>query len=922
MFKYQVQLYILDQRVELFDSETIVMKSKIQDVRDVSKVFTDFSHEFTIPASKTNNRILRHILSPEATGLDPRAYHRAYIEINNNPFRQGFVLINAGEYRSGRLYSYKVRFMGGLVALSRALNDDFLTDLDGLRSKLDSELGFSSLAARNTAIRDFFETVPADTDDYTITLNAFEDGFFYDSRGTDDDSRRQDYRNIYFGNTENNNRSYNGVDLDRLRPSIRATRILEEIENQYRDSEGNRIIQFSRGFDANGLPTANPANVVQSDFLNGRRFTDLFMLLHSKIESEDLESRPSETLVFDRVWPQVLADNPASDGALIVGDSAISQGVINNPPNTTSRFDVYVDNDESGEVRSSRFYVDATITVTGGDWKLSLYNLTDNEEVWSTGATSGTYQSSNQGNDYVEIRDAGSGGRNQFDPQRLNSDGIGRGELLTFSTQGRKVLEFRLQRAEGATVTASDIRIKSSIRTRVRGFIFNDLEVNAKVTQNTVAIAPGTSSQDSFLIDYRIPKIKLLDLITGWWKMFNLVAYVEQDADGNDLIVTRELDRYYNDGRNYDLTEWVDSQEFKIEAPTFFNPIIFKYKDPSTLLAKEFFDENKDLRKYGYGSLSYDSEDAGFNFQLPYKEYKVELPFETIVLTGVVDENNVDLNTDIVYGWIVNESRSPTSPGPIFHYNEHVMPAGEFLGRDHLGMPVQVSNYNALTKSLIRDGNEVQSLTFGVENIERQTYAAGEGVQTQSTLFNNLYQNYIRRVFNQRARVYKFKGRLPAGIASDLTLADTVVISNNQYSINESEIDTSTGKVNLELISLNTAVADIPPEIIDFVAPLSVTVRQSPPNPVTLATVTFIASVTGGTGTNTFRWTVNNVVQPSTSNQLILTSFSEGDEVQVTVSSGTDSATHDPIIIQRGDNRLLRENGDFILTEDDCNILI
>ncbi len=61
----KVTLYIKDtydeyQMVDLFDDETISVTSKIQDIKDVSKIFTDFSQSFTLPASKTNNKIFAH----------------------------------------------------------------------------------------------------------------------------------------------------------------------------------------------------------------------------------------------------------------------------------------------------------------------------------------------------------------------------------------------------------------------------------------------------------------------------------------------------------------------------------------------------------------------------------------------------------------------------------------------------------------------------------------------------------------------------------------------------------------------------------------------------------------------------------------------------------------------------------------------
>ena len=38
-----VQLYIEDERIDLFDDETIELTSAIQNVRDIAKVFADYS---------------------------------------------------------------------------------------------------------------------------------------------------------------------------------------------------------------------------------------------------------------------------------------------------------------------------------------------------------------------------------------------------------------------------------------------------------------------------------------------------------------------------------------------------------------------------------------------------------------------------------------------------------------------------------------------------------------------------------------------------------------------------------------------------------------------------------------------------------------------------------------------------------------
>ena len=62
--RLQPQLYVdtsgnplgepIFERVEFFDFESIELNSSIQDVRDIAKVFTDYSQGFSVPASKKN----------------------------------------------------------------------------------------------------------------------------------------------------------------------------------------------------------------------------------------------------------------------------------------------------------------------------------------------------------------------------------------------------------------------------------------------------------------------------------------------------------------------------------------------------------------------------------------------------------------------------------------------------------------------------------------------------------------------------------------------------------------------------------------------------------------------------------------------------------------------------------------------------
>jgi hypothetical protein len=64
----KLQLYIEGQRVEMFEDETVSLTQSIQNIKDPSKIFTDFSKTFSLPASKTNNKIFKHYYNYDIVG--------------------------------------------------------------------------------------------------------------------------------------------------------------------------------------------------------------------------------------------------------------------------------------------------------------------------------------------------------------------------------------------------------------------------------------------------------------------------------------------------------------------------------------------------------------------------------------------------------------------------------------------------------------------------------------------------------------------------------------------------------------------------------------------------------------------------------------------------------------------------------------
>ena len=77
----------------------------------------------------------------------------------------------------------------------------------------------------------------------------------------------------------------------------------------------------------------------------------------------------------------------------------------------------------------------------------------------------------------------------------------------------------------------------------------------------------------------------------------------------------------------------------------------------------------------------------------------------------------------------------------------------------------------------------------------------GTNQEWAGTLFNNYYTNYIGDVFNEKRRILKFEAYLPLKIIYKLQMNDVIIINNEEYIINNININLNTGKSSLELLN-------------------------------------------------------------------------------------------------------------------------
>ena len=126
-----VRLYIEGVRVDLYEEQAIEIKNSISDSSDIKKINTDFSKDFTVPASNENNKTFKHYYNANVDNtFDARTKVGGVIELSGVPYRFGKVSLLKVNVKKGKPESYTIKFVGNLVDLKKKFGKDELSSLD------------------------------------------------------------------------------------------------------------------------------------------------------------------------------------------------------------------------------------------------------------------------------------------------------------------------------------------------------------------------------------------------------------------------------------------------------------------------------------------------------------------------------------------------------------------------------------------------------------------------------------------------------------------------------------------------------------------------------------------------------------------------------------------------------------------------
>ncbi|MAY52539.1 MAG: hypothetical protein CMC75_04665 [Flavobacteriaceae bacterium] len=741
------------ERVDFFSFESIELNSSFQDVRDISKVFTDYSKTFSVPASPVNNKIFKHYYNSNVeNGFDARIKQKAEIYLNGVLFRVGYVRLTKATFKGSRPHSYRITFFGALTKIQNVIGVSELSEL----SSLDKYNHTYNIDNVNNGFRTGLELsstgmISGAGKDIVYPSISASEKWFYDSSGSTApvEFNQGHSANIYDSSSDG---SY-GINWLNLKPAIKVKHIISAIEDKYSS------IDFS------------------DDFFGTAEFDDLYMLLHSnKGALAPKSSSNADTSVTYRVG----TDNTDSDFSL-------SSGTDRRPMTT------YWESVFPNKVRVFQYHVIVDVT-----------NVTK-----SGGGTNPIYTIEVLDGNTVIDRSVGLNGDSQTTTvlcteNRREWDNINvrisstENELATFDLEVElKKVRFKVNR----------IGVTDEYICDVQNFI-NDGGTPVTESDYYFPRVSGTQSLvQNIEITKNMPKMKIIDFLTGIFKTFNLTAIV----GNNGQIQVKPLIDFYNTGNTIDITNMVDNSEMEVNRMDLFKNISFDFSEPKTF----GIINNNELSQTDYGNLEYESVANGTDASLIFdgKDYKVKLPFEKMYYERLFDENTPFYKTSFGNGWLVDKDQNEVITKPILFFNV-VQPVDSskfrfgFLGKPLITQYNRASNSNASeywtgSDWYVEEGTK--SINFNGEFDEFSFTLIARG------LFRKYYSDYISSVFDKKTRVFKLKMKASISFLLKYNINDTLLMNGEKFLINNIRTNINTGITDLELILKFFSSEDIDP---------------------------------------------------------------------------------------------------------------
>jgi len=790
------------KRVDMFDDESVVLKSQIQDIKDVGKVFTDFSRLFTLPSSKENNKLFKHYYNESIeNGFDARNKKDAIIELDFLPFKKGKILLNSVKMKNNMVHSYNITFFGNTVNLKDLLGEDELS----LLATLDSYSHRYSPDNVKTGLESGLYSGKI-----VYPLISHTKRFYYDSAQSTPE---------YNGNLYNNNSNNSiGLAFEDLKPAIKCMTIIEAIETKYN-------ISFTRDFfnETSGSPFAN-----------------LFLWLSRNkgkiggdVNQEEILSR------ICKDWGYV----SGLLGFIVTGDS----WVISSRPD--KRYEAKIEISTSGANTSIPYRIKAVDYVSGNVLGQALFAASSFRDL-----TINILASSQQVNYQIKWIIESEQTLTFTPALELKQYSVNPITGTTTGLDGTTI--YNINGAGDSINTTEDIIITENVpKIKTIDFLtglfkmfnltayyiddFSDPDYN-KIYVDTL---------DNFYLDAvnnpsggKINITKYIDISNTEISPSVQFKELEFKHEEPSTLIAINHQETFNEifgDETYKPQNINRGEIYKVETPfehMKFERIIDENKSNSpkvsgtttSATANKLIDSTKNFTTtVAIGdvvnnttdnttaiilsidsnttiSINADIMESGENYNIgeisPYGDITTPAPYITDILWGYSTDGDFEPKTDITPA---TGDYSPVLTKPlVFYAVQETINTGKGIKWISDGSPTEITQYyrpsNTNESASVSTAPDY-TINFSNEIDEWNLTDYSDSGFTNS-LFKKFYETYITDIFNQYKRTYKLKAKFPSDFLINYRLNDVLVIQDREFTINSISTNLKDGKSDLELL--------------------------------------------------------------------------------------------------------------------------
>jgi len=795
------------KRVDMFNDETISLTSKIQDVRDIQKVFTDFSQTFTLPASKTNNKLFQHWYNYNIdNGFDARNRKDAVMELDFSPFRRGKISLNNVKMKDNKPFSYEVIFYGNTINLKDLLGDDELSTLGQLD---DYTHDYTSTNVKNGLQSGL------SSGKIIYPLISHTKRFYYDSA----QSSPNYSGNLYYNTLQNGI----GLEFEDLKPAVKCLTIIEAIEDKYTTANGySSNVVFTR------------------DFFSSTEFSNLFLWLSRNKGAIGGDENQEETL------SRICGSWGYSSGDLGFNISGDTWTVSTS--GHTRRYDAQLTITTTGANQTKPYSVKAIDYVTGNT--IGQLSLGAGASRNFTVQLISTFELVNYQIKWIVESDE----TLSFTPTLNMTEYIL--DPITQTPTGTNTAVFNIG-GSGLTInTTSEIIITDNVPKlktidfltglfkmfNLTAYYIDDVadtdfgKIYVDTLDNFYLDAVNNPSEGSYDITKHIDTKQLTidrafeynEINFMYEKPSTLLSinHLEQfnDTFGNEEVRPTFVDR----GTKYEVKAPFEHMKFeriidinKSNTPkvsgtttsTTANKLVDSTKTfTTTILVGDVVNNTTDnttaivlsIDSNTTISLSIDIMESGENYNIgeisPYGNVTSPSPYITDILCGYSADGDFESKTDVTPN-TGNYSPVLTKPLVFYAIQKTGLSSGKGIKWISDGTPVEITQYYRPSNTN-EDGTTSTAAAFTInfdDEIDEWNLTNYDG--GTNSLFKKFYANYINGIFEEKKRIYKLKGYLPTDILVNYRLNDELVIQDRTFTINSISTNFKTEVSQLELLN-------------------------------------------------------------------------------------------------------------------------